>query len=86
MAANLHVRGIDPTLMARLKEQAMAQDLSINSLVLQLLQGSMGLAIPKRLRSYHDLDKLAGTWDAAQATAFKQACTDFEEIDKGLWE
>ncbi len=85
MATNLHLRGIAPPLMAQLKTQAASQEVSVNSLILQLLQESLGLKAPPRSRTYNDLDPLAGTWDLAQSEEFKQACTDFEEIDKGLW-
>lgn len=34
----------------------------------------------------HDLDALAGTWSAEEATEFLQAIADFDQIDPALWQ
>jgi len=33
----------------------------------------------------YDLDALAGTWSAEEATEFLQVIADFEQIDPALW-
>ncbi|CAA9266063.1 MAG: hypothetical protein AVDCRST_MAG93-2414 [uncultured Chloroflexia bacterium] len=34
----------------------------------------------------HDLDNLAGTWSADEASEFRQATAQFDEIDPTLWQ
>ncbi len=39
----------------------------------------------QRWRVYRDLDSLAGTWTAKEASEFQKAVTDFEQVDPELW-
>jgi hypothetical protein len=39
----------------------------------------------RRRRVYHDLDALAGTWTAEEASEFLKALADFEQVDQELW-
>jgi hypothetical protein len=34
---------------------------------------------------FDDLDELAGTWSAAQASAFERDTAAFSEVDPALW-
>jgi len=84
MTSNLHLRGIDSTLMGQLKKQAMEQQISVNSFILQLLKQSLGLTTQRKLAVYHDLDQLAGTWTKQEAKSFLKNTAEFELIDKVL--
>lgn len=35
--------------------------------------------------TYHDLDKLVGTWSEQEAEQFMKSIEDFEKIDEDLW-
>lgn len=45
------------------------------------------LGLPKKPRAatYHDLDKLAGTWSDNDYLEFKRKVADFEKVDEGMW-
>lgn len=85
MSFNIHLRNVNSNLMNKLKSEATKQDLSMNTLILNLLNRGLGLRSKLSLPSYHDLDKLAGTWDKQQAKTFLKQIADFEQIDEELW-
>jgi hypothetical protein len=85
MLSNIHLRGIDSTLMALLKQEALNREISVNTLVLTLLKRGLGLSTDRHLPIYHDLDHLAGTWNKQKANLFLKKIADFEKIDKDLW-
>jgi len=82
----ISLRGIDDEVAHRLKDEAQRQGTSVNSLILQLVRKGVGLqaTVPRR-PVYHDLDSLAGTWNAEEASAFLDSISDFEQVDPGLW-
>ncbi len=87
MTINIHVRGIDDYLADCLKKVAREKNTSLNTLILNLLRQSLGLSAKQPISNvYHDLDKLAGTWNKKEVEAFKKSISDFEDIDKELWE
>jgi hypothetical protein len=38
------------------------------------------------LRTYDDLDSLAGTWTEEQATEFMDAISHFDQVDEKIWQ
>lgn len=71
--------------MAELKKEAKAKHLSVNLLILKLIEQGIGHA-PKRKRTvYHDLDSLANTWSEEDFQAFEQNVIFFEAIDEEMW-
>ena len=83
--SNIHLRRLDDKPLSQLKQTASLQNISVNTLILNLIQEGLGISRHKRARTYHDLDKLAGTWTAAEAKAFAKNTKDFERIDEDLW-
>lgn len=83
--ANIHVRGLDDQLIQRLKQIACQQNMSVNTLILNIIQQRLGGQPRLKAIIYHDLDKLAGTWASGEAKAFMKSISDFEEIDKDIW-
>jgi hypothetical protein len=71
--------------MSTLKDRAKKQHISVNLLILKLVEEGIGYR-RKTKKTYHDLDYLAGTWTAQQAEDFTKATEHFEKIDKELWE
>lgn len=85
MPFNIHLRGVDDRLMNHLKQEATKNNISMNSAILSVLQRNFGLTNEQRSRTYHDLDKFAGTWSKQDAKTFLKTIADFEQIDKDLW-
>ena len=82
----LTVRGVDSTLHEKLRAAAASKGVSINHLVLEILRQASGLVIQSGKRpEYHDLDYLAGTWDAAQAEEFSRLTGEQRTIEADLW-
>ena len=83
--ANMSVRGLDVRALARLKRQASEEGASLNSLVLRLLEGADNVASNSALKTFDDLDALAGTWSKQEASAFTRNTAAFSEVDASLW-
>ncbi|MCZ7560435.1 MAG: hypothetical protein M5U30_10575 [Burkholderiaceae bacterium] len=83
---NLSVRGVDPSTLAALKAVAGKEGVSVNTLVLRLIDQALGKgpATPTR-RRHDDLDGLVGAWSAEEAAEFEAATAALREIDSELW-
>ena len=83
---NLTIRGVDEKLERALKEKAQQEHMSMNKLVIRILQDN--LVRDKKseiLKTYDDLDHFAGTWSDAEAREFEEYITPFEQIDEEMW-
>ena len=85
MHTNIHLRNVDTKLLARLKNESVKENVSMNTYILSLLRRSLNLTTEYPTKTYDDLDKFAGTWNKEDAKAFSQTITDFEKIDKDIW-
>lgn len=83
--SNLHLRRLDEKLFQQLKDTASHQNVSVNTLVLNLIRQGLGLSQRPRTTIYHDLDRFAATWTSTEAKAFMKNISDFEKIDEDLW-
>lgn len=82
----ISIRGIDEKAVSRLKQQAQREGSSLNSLAVRLLETGAGIRPPgKAVKTFDDLDGLAGTWKTADAKAFESATAAFSEVDARLW-
>jgi hypothetical protein len=84
-SANFNLRSIPPEVMRKLKMDAKKYGISMNMLILKLIENGIGYSHELKKPIYHDLDKLAGTWSAKEADAFAKNIKDFEKIDEDLW-
>ena len=85
--ANFSLRGVDDATTSRLKAEASRQGMSVNAFLLRLIRQQFDLSAPRIApRQYHDLDHLAGTWSAEEASGFLKAVADFDAIDPELWQ
>jgi hypothetical protein len=84
-AMNFNLRNVKPQVMSLLKDEALKQNISINSLILQLVEQGVGFASKQKKTVYHDLDHLAGTWSSNDKKSFDKKMKPFEEIDEELW-
>lgn len=78
-----NLRGIPEEIMDLLKQEAKRLQISVNTLVLNILESSLG--ITREYKTHHELDHLAGTWSAADEKAFKENTQPFEQIDPEQW-
>jgi len=84
-ASNFNLRGVPSEVMTMLKREAKKLKISVNSLILNILEQGVGLGgKPKRMK-YHDLDFLIGTWGKSEAKDFDDNVKIFEKIDDELW-
>ncbi len=83
--ANFNLRNIGPDVMDLLKKEAVKQNLSVNSFILQMIEKGLGISHSRKKSVYHDLDDLAGTWDKKEKNVFDKNVKSFEKIDKELW-
>lgn len=83
--SNIHLRGLEKQLIQKLKQNATQQNISMNTLILNMLRQQVGLLPMRKPVVYHDLDKFAGNWTAADEKEFKINTKGFERIDKDLW-
>jgi hypothetical protein len=82
----INLQEVDQPLVQQLHEQAAKLDTSLDALVLNLLRlGLLAAQSKSQPQTYHDLDDLAGTWDAQDAESFERAVADLETIDEELW-
>lgn len=84
-ASNFNLRGMPQEVMLFLKKEAKNQQISINSLILNIIEQGIGYTPQKKKKIYHELDELAGTWTAQESKAFKEKNKTFENIDPELW-
>jgi len=82
-AGSFNLRGIPTEVMSMLKQEAKRLHISVNVLILKMIEQGLGFSRPKR--KYHDLDHLAGTWSEEEAEEFENNTKYFEKIDKELW-
>ena len=73
--------------MSALKTRAAREKISVNALVLKLIDHELGSKAGKPVNSRHDdLDALAGSWSRQDAADFAEATAPFSRIDQDLWE
>lgn len=84
-ASNFNLRKVTPNVMSLLKKEAAKQKISVNSLILQIIEQGLGVTHQTKKTAYHDLDSLAGTWTPADKKTFDDNVKSFDKIDKELW-
>lgn len=72
--------------MSLLRKEASKQNLSINSLILRIIEQKLGVSQETKKTVYHELDYLAGTWDDEDKKEFEENTKSFEKIDSELWQ
>jgi hypothetical protein len=82
-ASNFNLRGVPSDVMALLKKEAKRLHISVNTLVLKMIERGLGFTRERPI--HHDLDHLAGAWSAQEEQVFKENIKPFEQIDKELW-
>jgi hypothetical protein len=81
----LTIRGIDAELERAIKTRAQQNNLSANQWIIQALKKVTGTGKEPVIKTYHDLDELAGGWTKEETAAFKKNTKSFEKIDEEIW-
>jgi hypothetical protein len=84
--SNFNLRGIPSEVMSLLKREAKENHISINFLILKIIEQSLGFNQQTKRTRYHDLDNLAGTWSAKEGSDFEENIKFFDKIDSELWQ
>jgi plasmid stability protein len=79
------LRNLPPQLDRTIRERAKKKGVSVNKVVIGLLQEHLGESERKMVRQYHDLDELAGSWSKQEAEAFDRALAKQRGIDLEMW-
>ena len=80
--SQMTIRKIPENLDKQLRTIARTQNISLNKIVIQLLQRALGITGNKQ----RDLSDIAGTWDKEQCEEFEKNTQVFNEIDNEIWE
>lgn len=78
------LRSIPPRLQQEILQRAERDDLSLNEVVLRMLEEAAGLRGTPR--EHLDLDHLAGTWSAEVAADFEAVLKAQRRLEPELWE
>ncbi len=87
MGQPLTIRHLDTTATAWIEQEAQRTGRPVEDVVRHLIYRGLEVERQKaRRQRYHDLDTLAGTWNAAEADEFRHAIADLNQIDPTLWQ
>jgi len=81
----LTIRGVDAELERAIKTRAQQNNLSANQWIIRALKKVTGTGKEPVIKTYHDLDDLAGGWTKEETAAFRKNTKLFEKIDEDIW-
>jgi plasmid stability protein len=80
------VRNLPPDVAKAIRRKAREERLSLNQVVIKLLEEATGTTRkPSKRLVHHDLDRFFGTWTSEEADAFDQALRKQRQIDPEMW-
>jgi len=80
---HLTVRAVPRELAQALEAEQKRRGKSLNQTVLEVLGDALGVGGAPR--PTNGLERLAGTWSAADLEEFESAVAEFEQVDPELW-
>jgi ribosomal protein S24E len=81
------IRGIDPSVLSKLKQLAKNENKNVNQLVLDMIKQNIGMQKGKKYsKKYDDLDHLFGIWTDAEFNKIQGIIDSQRKIDRELWE
>jgi spore germination cell wall hydrolase CwlJ-like protein len=87
MRQSVTIRQLDTTATEWIEQEARRTGMPVEDVVRQLIYRGLEVERQKtRRQRYHDLDALAGTWNAEEADEFRHAIADLNQIDPSLWQ
>ena len=82
--SQITIRMIPENVEKKIRTVAMEKRISLSSAVILLLQRGLGLD-PNSVKKT-DLSCVFGTWSQAEASEFAEATSQFDRIDKDVWD
>ena len=79
------LRNLPASLARTIRQRAKKKGVSVNKVVISLLQDHLGESETRLVRRYHDLDGLAGSWSKQEAEAFEESLATQRAIDPEMW-
>lgn len=79
------LRNLPPSLDRTIRQRAKKKGVSVNKVVIRLLQEHLGESEKRPVHRYHDLDELAGSWSKQEAEAFERTLAKQRAIDPEMW-
>ncbi len=80
------IRGVEPSLLDKLKQEAKRHEKSLNQFVVDMLKENFGMKKKKRYTIvHHDLDHLFGKWKEKEFERIQGKIDMERKIDKELW-
>ena len=79
------LRNLPPQLDRTIRQRAKKSGVSVNKVVIGLLQDHLGESERKPAQRYHDLDELAGVWSKQEAEIFERSLAKQRDIDPEMW-
>lgn len=77
---------IDPSLWLRLTIEAKHRGTHVSELLSEALKQFFGISVPLKTNyQASNIESLAGTWTAEDATEFEQNTDSFGQIDEDMW-
>jgi hypothetical protein len=79
------IRGIPREVEETIRKEAKQKGLSVNKVVISLLEKATGQRVATRKTRYHDLDHFSGVWKEAEEKTFIKNLAAQRQIDEELW-
>ena len=79
------LRNLPPSLDRTIRQRAKKKGMSVNKVVISLLQDHLGESETRLARRYHDLDGVAGSWSKQEGEAFEETLAKQRVIDPEMW-
>ena len=83
---SITIRGIEPPVAERLKNEATLEGKSVNQFIKDIINARLGFGNEKKhTATYHDLDHLFGKWDENEFQQIQGKIDSERRIDEELW-
>ncbi|HEX5646376.1 MAG TPA: hypothetical protein VFX56_05350 [Nitrospira sp.] len=79
------LRNLPASLDRTIRQREKKKGVSVNKVVIGLLQDHLGEVGARQAHRYHDLDNLAGSWTKQEAEAFDQTLAQQRTTDPEIW-
>jgi hypothetical protein len=82
------IRGVSEKAAAYIRREARAKKLSLNKVVVSIVDRAAGQNLPEAgnpKTDHHDLDDLFGVWTAPEGAEFEENIRTFRTVDEELW-
>lgn len=79
------LRNLPASLDRTIRQRAKKKGVSVNKVVISLLQDHLGEAAARPVRRYHDLDDLAGSWSKQESEDFEKTLAQQRVTDPEMW-